>query len=167
MRDEIGSARIAFGVGALLVLVLNLTACSSELRHRVVVYDHSWSRAAAVRNLWCAPVLSKACAQQATEAEQDFSNKLPRAFREEPECHNVSFVAFSADDANAATLESELKTQGSVYWRLRVNFGPGLPRQPFSLGAGEETPRIEGDDAEHDSAFICTAVKNNGVIDIW
>jgi hypothetical protein len=38
---------------------------------------------------------------------------------------------------------------------------------PFLLfdlpGSGEDNPRIEGDDAEHSAAYICSAAKNNGV----
>jgi hypothetical protein len=167
MRNRTGSIRRTTGFTACLMALMNLIACTTSSRHRVIVYDHSWSSAAAVKNLWCAPQLRKACAQQATVAEQDFTNRLPRAFSEEPACANVSFVVYSTETANTAELENKLKMQVSVYWRLRVDFRPGLPRQPFTLGAGEETPLIEGDDTEHNASLICTAAKHNGVIDYW
>jgi hypothetical protein len=56
---------------------------------------------------------------------------------------------------------------GSGYWRLRVDFRPGLTSQPFTLGAAKSIPRIAGDDVEHSAAYICNAAKANGVTAIW
>jgi hypothetical protein len=56
---------------------------------------------------------------------------------------------------------------GGEYWRLRVDFHPRLPRQPFYLGSGTDKPAIEGVDVEHDAAYICEAAKHNGVTALW
>jgi hypothetical protein len=167
MRNDVPNTRNAIGVGALLAFLLISMGCSTKSRHRVIIYDHSWSSDAAVKNLWCAPQLSKACAQQSREAELSLSNRLPRAFGAAPECANVSFLILSADDKNSSELERKLKNPGSVYWRLRVDFHPGLKMQPFTLGPGEKSSLVGGDDAEHDAAFICTSAKNNGVTAVW
>jgi hypothetical protein len=69
---------------------------------------------------------------------------------------------------NSQELERGLASNaGSHYWRLRVDFRPGLTKQPFLLGSGKDSPRIEGDDAEHDAAYICKAAKNNKVTATW
>jgi hypothetical protein len=153
---------------ALLTFGLTSTGCSTVSRHRVIVYDQPWSSAAAVQNLWCAPELRTACAQQAREAELDFPGKLSKAFRSAPECMTVAFVVLSDDHNGSKDLESKLsKNPGSTYWRLRVDFRPGLPRQPFTLGPGTGSARNGGDDAEHEVSYICEAAKNNGVSDYW
>jgi hypothetical protein len=153
---------------ALFASGLTSIGCSTESRHRVIVYDQPWASSAAVRNLWCAPELRTACAQQAKEAELDFPSRLSKAFRAAPECATVAFVVLSEHQDGSKGLESKLlKNPGSMYWRLRVDFRPGLPRQAFTLGPGEGSVRNEGDDAEHEVSYVCEAAKNNGVLDVW
>ena len=153
---------------ALLMFGLTSIGCSTESRHRVIVYDHPWSSAAAVQNLWCAPELRTSCAQQAREEELDFPSKLSKAFRATPECVTVEFVVSSDDHNGSKDLESKLsKNPGLTCWRLRVDFRPGLPRQPFTLGPGTGSARNEGDDAEHEVSYICETAKNNGVLSYW
>lgn len=142
-------------------IVLTLAACSTKSRHRIIIYDQSWSSAAGVKNLWCAAEYKAACERQAREAELDFSKRLSTAFRTSPECATVQFLV-SPENKNSKDLEDRL-----AYWRLQVDFRPGLTQQPFSLGLGRDKPLIGGDDAEHEADFICEAAKNNGVVAIW
>jgi hypothetical protein len=150
------------------MLILTLAAGCTGSRHRIVVYDQTWSSAAAVRNLHCAPEVSASCEQESKETEAEFSKRLPAAFQATPECATVQFLVLSESEPNAREIEDSLtKNAGGKYWRLRVDFHPRLSRQPFSLGQGMESGLVGGEDAEHDTAFICKAVKNNGVLDIW
>jgi hypothetical protein len=149
-------------------IALTLIACSTESRHRTVLYDQEWSRAAGVKNLYCAPEFRESCDLRARETEEAFSKSLSAAFRASPECANVQLLVASGSDKNFEELWRRLATdKNSQYWRLRVDFRPGLTRQPFLLGLGQNTPRTEGDDAEHEAAYICKAAKNNGVTAIW
>jgi hypothetical protein len=149
-------------------IALTLMACSTESRYGTVLYDQEWSRAAGLKNLYCAPELRESCDRQAIETEGAFSKSLSAAFRASPECANVQFLIASGNDKNFEELWHRLATdKNSQYWRLRVDFRPGLIHQPFLLALGQNTPRIEGDDAEHEAAYICKTAKNNGVTAIW
>jgi len=153
---------------AAISILLALSACSTESRHRIIVYDQPWSSEAGVKNLWCAAEQSADCKRQAREAEIDFSKRLSRAFHEAPECKTVQFIILAGDQKNSNELEDRLdKNAGSEYWRLRVDFGPGLTKQLFTLGLGKGKASVGGDDAEHSAAFICEAAKNNGITAIW
>ena len=153
---------------AFTTFVVTLAACSSESRHRTIVYDQQWSSAAGVKNLSCVPELRASCERQARETEAAFSKILSTAFRTSPECATVQFLISTGNDKNSEELEHSLASNaGSRYWRLRVDFRPGLTKEPFLLGPGKDNPRIEGDDAEHSAAYICKAAKNNGVTAIW
>jgi hypothetical protein len=149
---------------ALLVISLSMTSCNVESRHRVIVYDQSWSSAAGVNNLICVPEIKTSCEHEAKESELDFSKRLPAAFRFADECKTVQFVIDSNDNKQ---LKDSLTRNASNYWRLRVDFHPRFERQPFTLGSGMNKPLIEGVDTEHDADFICKAAKHNGVLDIW
>jgi hypothetical protein len=156
------------GSSALLAIGLSSIACSTESRHRVIVYDQAWSSAAAVKNLWCAPQLRTACERQAREEELSFPDTLSRAFRSAPECATVAFLVLSENDKSSEELKDRLsRDPGSVYWRLQVDFQPGLTRQGFTLGPGTDPARNGGDDAEHEVSFICKAAKDNGVMATW
>src|SRR5258708_38326648 len=61
--------------------VVTLAACSTESRHRTIVYDQQWSSAAGVKNLRCVPELRASCERQARETEATFSKTLSTAFR--------------------------------------------------------------------------------------
>jgi hypothetical protein len=152
-----------------IYLVLALAACDSvESRHRIIIYDHSWSSAAGVNNLWCVPELRASCDRQALQAESELKDKLSRAFRVAPECANVDFVIASQDEAEFKKLEDESATSaGPLYWRLRVDMHPGLTAQPFNLGPGLRRPLVGGDDAEHSASYICEAAKKNGITYNW
>ncbi len=141
---------------ACAIAVLSLAGCSTESRHRTIVYDEAWSSAAALKNLVCSPDRQASCEREARDGEQTFAKGLSAAFQTSPKCRTVQFLM------PAAGVQS-----GSDYWRLRVDFHPRLTTQPFELGLGTERPRIGGDDVEHNAAYICEAVKNNGVTAIW
>jgi hypothetical protein len=150
---------------ALSVISLSITSCNTESRHRIIVYDQSWSNAAGVKNLVCSPEMRASCEREARESESDFSKRLPAAFRVANECKTVQFIV-SSDDSKE--LEDSLtKNVGSRYWILRVDFHPRLENQPYTLGSGRDTPLVGGDDAEHNADFICRAAKHNGVIATW
>jgi hypothetical protein len=151
-----------------LISILAVAGCSTESRHRTIIYDESWSSAAAVRNLSCAPDLQKSCEQEARDEESSFSKKLSAAFRASPKCRTVGLIVLVPGASDAKDVEDRLERNvGSQYWRLRVDFHPRLPTQTFDLGPGTDRPRIGGDDAEHNTAYICEAAKNNGVTAIW
>jgi hypothetical protein len=153
---------------ALSTIALTITACSTESRHRIIIYDQSWSSAAGVKNLWCVPELHASCEREARETEADFSKRLSTAFRASPQCATVQFLVSSGSDKGSKELEDKLaRNAGPEYWRLRVDFHPRLRKQPCSLGRGNNDPLVGCDDAEHDAAFICEAAKNNGVTAIW
>jgi hypothetical protein len=149
MRNYVASLLLA-------ITSLSLAACSTESRHRTIIYDQPWSSAAGVRNLVCAPDWKSSCEREAREDEAAFSKKLPEAFRAAAECKTVQLI-IAQDTTNAA----------ADYWRLRVDFHPRLPKQPFYLGSGTDKLTIGGDDAEHNAAYICEAVKHNGVTAVW
>jgi hypothetical protein len=158
IRDRMNCGRTALRFLLLCgISALASAGCSSESRHRTILYDEAWSSAAAVRNLTCAPDFRTSCERDARDGERDFLKSLSAAFQAAPECRTVRFMTFTSYAANAA----------SGYWRLRVDFRPRLERQPFDLGRGTDKPTIGGDDAEHDATYICKAVKNNGVTAIW
>jgi hypothetical protein len=158
IRDKTKFGRTAFRFLLLCgITVLVSAGCSTESRHRTILYDEAWSSAAAVRNLTCAPDFRISCERDARDEERNFFKSLSAAFQNAPECRTVRFTTSTSDAAHAA----------SGYWRLRVDFRPRLERQPFTLGRGTGHPTIGGDDAEHDVAYICNAVKNNGVTAIW
>ena len=165
------SAKGAMSLVGLLVLTtiaLTLTACSAESRHRIIIYDQSWSSAAGVKNLLCIPELRASCEREARETEMDFSKRLSTAFHASPQCATVQFLVSSGSDKGSKELEDKLtRNAGSEYWRLRVDFHPRLPKQPCSLGPGNNDALVGCDDAEHDAAFICEAAKHNGVTAIW
>jgi hypothetical protein len=140
-----------------VIAVFALAGCSNESRHEIIIYDEAWSSAAAVRNLICVPDLKVSCEREAREGEQNFSRNLLAAFQASPKCETVRLLTLTLNSASAT----------SDYWRLRVDFHPRLKMQPFELGRGNDRPRIGGDDAEHNAAYICEAVKNNGVTAIW
>jgi hypothetical protein len=145
---------------ALTTIALSLTACSTESRHRIIIYDQPWSSAAGVKNLWCVAEQRASCERQARETEVEFSKRLSTAFRASPECATVQLLISSRSDKSSGELEDRLaRNAGSEYWKLRVDFRPGLKTQPFALGLGKDNPRIEGDDAEHSAAFICKLPK--------
>jgi uncharacterized lipoprotein YajG len=153
---------------ACTITILALAGCSTESRSRTIIYDEAWSNAAAVRNLSCVPEMQTSCEREAREGERNFSDKLPAAFQVAPECRTVQFLILAADASNAKDLENRLeKNVGSKYWRLRVDFHPRLSTQTFDLALGTDRPTIGGDDVGHNSAYICKAVKNNGVTAIW
>ena len=142
---------------------LSLTGCDTQHRHRVIVYDQLWSSDAGVKNFWCAPEIKVSCADKARTDETAISQRLAKGFSLAPECATVEFAVLNGRNADLAR---QLETN-SQYWRLRVDIHPGLEHQPYTLGPEEDRPRIGGDDAEHTAAFMCTAVKNNGVISAW
>jgi hypothetical protein len=148
---------------ALFAISLCAVSCNIESRHRIIVYDQSWSSAAGVTNLICSPEVRASCEREAKDSELDFSKKLPAAFRAANECRTVQFII----DSNNKELEDRLTRNASEYWRLRVDFHPRFEKQPFTLGSGTGTPRIWGVDAEHDADFICKAAKHNGVTAVW
>lgn len=157
--------RLLLALVALLVASLSIASCNTASRHRIIVYDQSWSNAAGVKNLVCSPDMRAACEREARESELDFSGRLPTAFLVANECKTVQFIV---DSNNDKELEDNLtRNVDSKYWRLRVDFHPRLERQPFDLGLGMNRPSVGGDDVEHDADFICKAVKNNGVIAVW
>ena len=156
----------------LTLITFVLAGCSTESRHRIIVYDQPWSAAAGPRNIRCAPELRESCNLEAKEGEAEFSKRLTTAFRAAPECATVQLLIDSGSDQESKELEKNLtKNLRGEYWRLRVDYHPELDRQPFYLSPGNasplDRPLVGGDDAEHNAAFICTAAKNNGIIDVW
>jgi hypothetical protein len=150
--------RIIWSFAALFLCVIPLVAgCSTKSRHRTILYDEGWSNDAAVKNLICVADLRVSCEREARVAEQDFSKKLPAAFRSTPECRTVGFMPLTPDAVHSH----------SDYWRLRVDFHPRQERQTFDLGPGTDRPMIGGDDVDHQADYICKAVKNNGVTEVW
>src|SRR5258708_24061408 len=100
--------------------VVTLAACSTESRHRAIVYDQSWSSAAGVKNLWCVPELRASCEREARETELDFSKRLSTAFRALPQCATVQLLVLSGSDKGSKELEDKLaRNARSEYWRLR------------------------------------------------
>ena len=161
MRNSVASL-------VLTTATLSLAACFTESRHRTIIYDQTWSSAAGVKNLLCAPDWKSACEREAREDEVALSKKLPEVFRATPECRTVQFIVSQTNGKDSAELEQRLaRNAGGEYWRLRVDFHPRLPRQPFYLGSGTDKPDIEGVDVEHDAAYICEAAKHNGVTAYW
>jgi hypothetical protein len=157
--------RLLLALLALLAASLSVASCNTASRHRTIVYDQSWSSAAAVQNLVCSPDARADCEREARESELDFSKRLPAAFLAANECKTVQFVI---DSNGNRELEDNLTGNvSSKYWRLRVDFHPRLQKQPFSLGSGMDRATVGGDDAEHDADFICKAAKHNGVIAVW
>jgi len=158
-------------VGVLLasLALANSGACNTESRHRIIVYDQPWSSAASAKNRWCSTEVLASCFQEGKSEELDFTKRLATAFSITPECATVQFLILSGNDKNSNELEGKLeKNVGSEYWRLRVDFHPELSGQPFDLRMGNSSNGgIGGDDAEHSTAFMCKAAKNNGVIDVW
>jgi hypothetical protein len=156
---------------ALLVFMtaaLSLVACSTEARHRIIVYDQTWSSAAGVQNLVCAPDWKLPCEREAREDEEAFLQKLPQAFRAAPECKHVQLLVAQGNGTNSTELDERLaKNARAEYWRLRVDFHPRQASQPFTLGSGTDKPEIGGDDVEHSVAYICEAAKHNGVTAYW
>ena len=156
-----GKAKVGRVILQLLLIpvisVLASNGCSTESRHRTILYDELWSNDAGVKNFACVPDLRAACEREARDGERDFSKTLSTIFHAAPECRTVDFRPLTADAVHA---EPE-------YWRLRIDFRPRLERQPFELGPGTDRPRIGGDDAAHSADYICKAVKNNGVTAIW
>jgi hypothetical protein len=150
----------------LSLAALPLTACSTARRHRTIIFDQTWSSEAGVRNLSCVPEQSASCAREARDSELSFSKRLVTAFQLAPECATVRLIVPSVSDNSASNLGNGLRKDAG-YWRLRVDFHPRLAAQPFTLGLGEATARVAGDDTEHSAAFICEAVKNNVVTAIW
>ena len=152
----------------LTTVTLSLVACSTESRHRTIIYDQTWSSAVGVKNLVCASDWKSACERKAREDEVALSKKLSEIFRATPECRTVQFIVSQTNGKDSAELEQRLaRNAGGEYWRLRVDFHPRLPRQPFYLGTGTDKPTIGGDDVEHNAAFICEAAKHNGVTAYW
>jgi hypothetical protein len=156
---------------AIAFVVLALAGCSTEHRHRIIVYDQPWAAAAGPKNIWCAPELRESCNLEAKEGAAELSKRLMTAFRAAPECETVQLLIDSGSDGESKDLEEKLaKNPWGEYWRLRVDYHPELDRQPFDLSPGNahplDRPLVGGDDAEHNAAFICTAAKNNGVPDV-
>jgi hypothetical protein len=148
--------------------ILCLAGCSTENRHRVVIYDQLWSSSAGVKNYVCAPELRTSCAQKARSDEGAFAERLAAAFRSSPDCATVQFDLVRGPDERSRDIQRKLEINShNEYWRLRVDFRPGLSNQPYQLGPGVERARIGGDDAEHTAPFMCKAAKNNGVISVW
>jgi hypothetical protein len=149
-------------------IAFTLAACSTASRHRTIIYDQPWSSAASVKNLVCVPEQRASCEQRARETEMAFSKTLSTTFRTSPECATVQFLISKEEGSLSDGLAAKLaNVMGSGYWRLRVDFRPGLTSQPFTLGLAKSVPRIAGDDVEHSAAFICNAAKANGVTAIW
>jgi hypothetical protein len=97
-----------------------------------------------------------------------FSKTLSTTFHTSPDCATVQFLISREESSFSDGLAARLANViGSGYWRLRVDFRPGLTSQPFTLGLAKSVPRIAGDDVEHSAAFICNATKANGVTAIW
>jgi hypothetical protein len=147
--------------------------CGSERRHRIVVYDEPWSIAAGKRNIICAPELRASCDREAIGGTANLSDTLSSSFMMTPECATVQLVVLAGDDKGSQDLQTQLSTDhwkfgdGYKYWRLRVDYHPELSQQPFYLGPGLENAIAEGDDAEHEVAFICEAAKQNGANEYW
>jgi hypothetical protein len=154
-------------------IAFTLAGCSNESRHRIIIYDHSWSAQASVKNLRCAPELSASCEQRATKTEAELSNRLAKAFRSTPECATVYFLVLSGNDKGSEDLEASLARnawkfgEGYMYWRLRVDIHPGLTSQPFTLGPGKEGALLGGDGVEQNVSFMCEGVKHNGITAYW
>jgi len=143
---------------ALSVWLLSIAAgCSTELRHRTVLYDEGWSNDAAARNLICAPELRESCEQEARVEERKFFAKLSSAFSSTPECQTVALMKLTSDTVRS----------NPGYWRLAVDYHPRVAGQPFDLNRGMKRGYIEGDNAEREVDYICKAVKNNGVMAYW
>src|SRR6266576_4808302 len=107
----------------LTTIALTLTACSSESRHRIIIYDQSWSSAAGVKNLWCVPELRASCEREARETEVDFSKRLSTAFRTSPECATVQFLVSLGSDKGSKELEDKLaRNAGSEYLEAPSRF---------------------------------------------
>jgi hypothetical protein len=150
----------------LSLALLTVTACSTEGRHRTIIFDQTWSSDAAVRNLSCVPDQSESCAREARDSELAFARKRSTAFLATPECATVRLIV-PASSQDKARGDGNNAAKDDAYWTLRVDFRPRVTSQPFTLGHDDDHTRIGGDDAEHSSAFICKAVKNNGVTAIW
>jgi hypothetical protein len=80
---------------AFTTFVVTLAACSTESRHRTIIYDQQWSSAAGVKNLWCVPELRASCERQVRKTEATFSKTLSTAFRTSPEVRNCSVPHFN------------------------------------------------------------------------
>jgi hypothetical protein len=146
-----------------------LAGCSldTESRHRTIIYDEAWSRVAAVKNLSCVPELRAACEREAKKEEWTLSQKLPAIFKAEPQCRNVQFIMSKTGASDVQALQKRLESSvGFEYWRLRVDFRPRLKSQPWDLGPGVKSSFIAGGGIEEEAAYICQAVKNNGVVGI-
>jgi hypothetical protein len=74
----------------LTTAALGAVACSTESRHRTVIYDQTWSRAAGVRNLFCAPDLKSSCEREAREDEAPFQESFPQPFERLPNVRPLS-----------------------------------------------------------------------------
>ena len=151
-----------------LFLTFSMEACSTDLRERTVVYDENYASAAAVKNLWCAPERRASCAREAVEAEASYLRRMQSVFQATPECSTVHFVVLSGNGADARAWAKKLEGtwRNDSLW-LRVNFSPRLQNQPFDLGQGTGRGLIGGYDVGANAAYICEAVKHNGVTWYW
>jgi hypothetical protein len=89
----------------LTLITFVLAGCSTESRHRIIVYDQPWSAAAGPRNIRCAPELRESCNLEAKEGEAEFSKRLTTAFRAAPECATVQLLIDSGSDQESKELE--------------------------------------------------------------
>ena len=110
-----------------------------------------------MKNFICSPDRQVSCQREAVDQERNLAQNLSAAFQRSPKCSTVQFLIARADAPGI----------DPAYWRLRVDFHPRLATQTYELGPGTDRPRIGGDDVEHNAAYICEAVKNNGVTAIW
>ena len=173
-RRYLSSHAIAFRLlMALSSIVVIVAGCSSENRHRVVVYDQDWSAARGKTNIRCSPELRASCDKEALEGAAKLPETLSAEFRATPECSTVQLFVMAGEDKSSQELQKSLNEndwklgQGYRYWRLRVDYHPELPKQPFSIGHGNGKGSGGGDDVENDAAFICELVKHNGVEFWW
>jgi hypothetical protein len=116
LRSKTVGKKTVFRLLLACTATVALAGCSTESRHRTIIYDEAWSSAAAVRNLSCVPDMQRSCEREAREGESSFSKKLSAAFHASPKCQTVQFVVLATGSSNAKDLEDRLaRSVGSEY----------------------------------------------------
>src|ERR1700679_750704 len=85
---------------ACTVALLALGGCSTESRHRTIVYDEAWSNAAALKNLLCSADTQASCEREAKDRQRSFAESLSAAFHASPQCRTVQFLTPATGAAN-------------------------------------------------------------------
>jgi hypothetical protein len=98
----------------------------------------------------------------------------PLAFQISPECKGTEFIVDSTVSSDPQDIRNHfLQVRKAPHWRLRVDYGPRLIAQPFSLdltGGSKDFSRLGGggeSTAKDMMTFACEMSKGTGVLNYW